>query len=241
MKPTRVCGGREKLILRVNPPTPLPSRAWMDVDIAVFFALIRSLFILFFCAYTQHVARSWSMLATDDRNKNASKNQVFVQLFDSWRHWNGRKGINEAEEEGDICFRQEETQCGGFHLSWTLTQTEPGRRGGRGTHWIKEQGMRSGWEDEGWLWSFFANILLSGIFTQTTNIKLLKSDAMIFFFFFFWIEVDSFALWTIPMHNIQSPNKCPLLLNLSRRHSSASATVRPARGRGRSGQRHDSI
>lgn len=57
------------------------------------------------------------------------------------------------EEEENISFRQEETQCGGFHPSWTLTQTEP-RRGKGGTHWIKEQGMRSGWEDEDWLLGF---------------------------------------------------------------------------------------
>lgn len=115
------------------------------------------------------------MLATDDRNKNTRTTPSVVQLFnDFWRHWNGRKGINEAEEEEDIWFRQEETQSGGFHLSCTLTQTGPRRRGGRGTHWIKEQGMRSGWEDE-----VFLRIFCCWAFS-TVHIKPLKSDAFIF-------------------------------------------------------------
>lgn len=103
---------------------------------------------------------------------------------------------------------------GGFHLSQTLNRKEPRRRGGRGTRWIKEQGMRSGWEDEG----FFADILLLGIFTWTTNVKPLKSDA-----FIFW-DLGRFSC-IVNKHNTQSHNKCPLLLSLSRRHSSASATV----------------
>lgn len=51
MKPTSVYGAKEKLMLCVNPPPP-SSSVWMDEDGGVFFALIGSLFIFFFCLHT---------------------------------------------------------------------------------------------------------------------------------------------------------------------------------------------